>query len=98
MKDPRDERKWTNAALEADPQGYLAAQKARHEVEAAAADRKRAQQDAEIFASAFVANGGTTAAAQDAWRAKRTEDATEAAVLADEAARRLQRGATMGAL
>jgi len=95
-KAPRDERKWGNAELEADPQGYLAAQKARHEDEAAAADRKREQQDEEIFGAAFVANGGTKAGAGDAFRAKRDEQAALAARHADESARRAQRSAAMG--
>ena len=37
-KNPRDHREWTNLELEADPEGYLAAQQAFREHKAAGED------------------------------------------------------------
>jgi hypothetical protein len=41
-RNPRDHREWTNKEVEADPQGYLAAQAARRaDTEAAQASRRQ---------------------------------------------------------
>ncbi len=98
MKDKRDERKWLILELEADPQGYLQAQRARLEDEGAERARDAEQWDLEAFTALVVAGGGSRSEAAEAWRRRREELATEAAEHADEQARRVQHGATMWAL
>jgi hypothetical protein len=96
MKDSRNPNNWSTREIEEDSAGYVAAQQAyRLDLDAAAAQRSE-QQDQERFTKSFVVAGGTRADAHDAYRAKRNEQATEAAEFADEAARLAQRGATMG--
>jgi membrane protein involved in colicin uptake len=94
MKDSRNPNNWSNRELEQDTAGYLAAQQAYRQDQAAAAAQRQAEQDLERFTKSFVVAGGTRADAHDAYRAKRNAEAAEAAAHADEAARLAQRGAT----
>ncbi len=96
MKDSRNPNNWSNRELEQDSAGYLVAQQAYRQDQAAAAAQRSEEQDKERFTKAFVVAGGTRADALDAYRAKRNEQATEAAAFADETARLAQRGATFG--
>ncbi len=96
MKDSRNPNNWSNRELEQDSAGYLAAQSAYRQDQAAASDRRQAEQDQERFTKAFVVAGGTRADAHDAYRQRVNEEAALAARTADETARRAQRGATMG--
>ncbi len=94
MKDSRNPNNWSNRELEQDTAGYLAAQQAYRQDQAAAAAQRQAEQDLERFTKSFVVAGGTRADAHDAYRAKRNAEAAEAAAHADETARLAQRGAT----
>jgi hypothetical protein len=96
MKDSRNPNNWSTREIEEDSAGYVAAQAAYRLDQAVAADRRQEQQDQERFTKSFVVAGGTRADAHEAYRAKRNEQAAEAAAHADEAARLAQRGATMG--
>jgi len=95
MKDSRNPNNWSNRELEQDTAGYLAAQQAYRQDQAVAAAQRQAEQDLERFTKSFVAAGGTKSGAGDAYRARRDEQAAEAARFADEAARLAQRGATL---
>ena len=95
-KAARDYTAWTNREIESDPSAYLAAQRAHREDEAAASEQRAEQLDKERFTQAFVAAGGREADADAAYRERRNERAVEAARTADEAARRLIHGHTMG--
>jgi len=95
MKDSRNPNNWSNRELEQDSAGYLAAQSAHRQDQAAATAQRQAEQDLERFTKSFVVAGGTRADAHDAYRAKRNAEAAEAAAHADEAARLAQRGATL---
>jgi len=94
MKDSRNPNNWSNRELEQDSAGYLAAQQAYRQDQAAAAAQRQAEQDQERFTKAFVVAGGTRADAHDAYRQRVNEEASLAARTADETARLAQRGAT----
>jgi hypothetical protein len=94
MKDSRNPNNWSNRELEQDTAGYLGAQQAYRQDQAAATAQRQAEQDLERFTKSFVVAGGTRADAHDAYRAKRNAEAAEAAAHADETARLAQRGAT----
>ena len=94
MKDSRNPNNWSNREIEEDSAAYLAAQSAYRQDQAVAAAQRQAEQDLERFTAAFTKAGGSKADALVAYRAKRNEQATEAATFADEAARLAQRGAT----
>ena len=95
MKDSRNPNNWSNRELEQDSAGYLAAQSAHRQDQAAAAAQRSEEQDQERFTKSFVVAGGTRTDAHAAYRAKRNEEATLAARTADETARLAQRGATL---
>lgn len=96
MKDSRNPNNWSTREIEGDSAAYVAAQEAYRQDEAAAAAQRQEQLDRERFTKSFVVAGGTRADAHDAYRAKRNEQATEAAAFADETARRAQHGVSMG--
>ncbi len=96
MKDSRNPNAWSNREIEGDSAGYLAAQQACRQDQAAAAAQRQAEQDLERFTAAFVVAGGTRADAHAAYRERVNEEAAQAARTADETARRAQHGATMG--
>ena len=96
MKAARDYTAWKLKEIEADPQGYRAAQRAHREDADAAAAKRAEQRDRARFEAAFVAAGGARADALDAYRERCNREAAQTAEVADEAARRGQRGATMG--
>ncbi len=95
-KDSRNPNAWTNRDIEGDSAGYLAAQQAHRQDEAAAAGQRNEERDRAAFEAAFVVAGGTRADAHAAYRQRVNEEAAQAARTADETARRAQRGATMG--
>ena len=95
-KSPRDERVWLNPELEKDSAGYLAAQQARKQDEAAAEAKAKEDRRYRDFEEPFLAAGGSKADAPAAYRQRVNEQAAQAAATADEAAIRGQRGATMG--
>ncbi len=95
-RDSRNPNAWSNREIEEDSAGYVAAQEASRLDQAREGRQRAEQKDLERFTAAFVASGGSKADALAAYRAKRNEQATEAATFADEAARRAQRGATFG--
>jgi hypothetical protein len=97
-KDPRTPTKWTNAEIEQDAAGYLAAQRAYQEDQDRAKAKQAGAEDLERFTAAFVANGGTSADAEASYRALRNERAAQAARTADEAAQRQQHGNVMAAV
>lgn len=86
-KNPRDHREWTNKELEEDSAGYLEAQQAYREDQAAAAQKKRDEDDRERFTEKFVASGGMRSDAGAAWKGHRNEEAARAARAADAVAR-----------
>ena len=94
MKDSRNPNNWSNRELEQDSAGYLAAQSAHRQDQAAATAQRQAEQDLERFTKSFVVAGGTRADAHAAYRQRVNEEASLAARTADETARLAQRGAT----
>jgi len=94
LKDSRNPNAWTLKEIEGDSAAYVAAQEAYRKDRAVAEGQRQAEQDLERFTKSFVVAGGTRADAHDAYRAKRNEQAAEAAAHADESARLAQRGAT----
>ena len=96
MKAARDYTAWKLKEIEADPQGYRAAQQAHREDQARAAAQRAEQQDKERFTRAFVAAGGRASDAPAAYRERRNREAARAAEVADEAARRGQHGTVLG--
>ena len=95
-KAARNPNAWKLREIESDPQGYTAAQRAHREDQAREGQQRAEQKDRERFTKAFVANGGSQADAAAAYRERVNAQAAQAAAFADEAARRGQRGATMG--
>jgi hypothetical protein len=80
MKDKqRNPNKWTNEEIEADSQGYIAAQKAyredREQQERAAAE----DADREMYEREFVRQGGSRDAATREWRKHRDAQAARTA-------------------
>ena len=85
-KNPRDHNAWTNAEIQEDSAGYLAAQQAYREALAAETQRRRDADDLERFTEAFVAAGGDKGVAAAAFKAHRNEQAAAAAKHADAVA------------
>jgi hypothetical protein len=94
VKDSRNPNAWSNREIEADSAAYVAAQEAYRKDRAVAEGQRNEERDRAAFEASFVAAGGTKSGAGDAYRAKRDEQAAEAAAFADESARLGQRGAT----
>jgi hypothetical protein len=83
MKKPRDYRAWTNREIEADSEGYVAAQQAYRD-DRESSDRQRQEADDErLFTEAFVSNGGRERDAAAAYKAHRNQQAAEAATKAE---------------
>jgi hypothetical protein len=89
-KDRRDPNTWTNLEIEADSEGYLAAQRAyredREQQERAAAE----DADRELYVREFVRQGGDRDAAR-AWRKARDEQAAQSAEQAETEAEAVSR-------
>jgi hypothetical protein len=94
VKDSRNPNAWTLKEIEGDSAAYVAAQEAYRKDRAVAEGQRNEERDRAAFEASFVAAGGTSSGAGDAYRAKRNEQAAAAAAHADEAARLGQRGAT----
>ncbi len=94
MKDSRNHQVWSLKEIEADSAAYVSAQQAYRKDRAVAEGQRNEERDRAAFEAAFVAAGGTRSGAGDAYRAKRDEQAADAAAFADEAARLAQLGAT----
>src|SRR5215211_7003475 len=78
-KHPRNPHLWTNAQIEQDSEGYLAAQAAYDADQAKEQDQRREADDERRFTSEFVRNGGRASDAPAAFRKHRNEQAAEAA-------------------
>lgn len=97
-KRSRDYTAWTNEEIAEDPEGYIAAQAAYREDQAAEEDRKREQRDFEQWRRSFVEEGGQPAEARAAWVEQRAREAAEAVVADEEASRRRAVSTTRRAL
>ena len=86
MKDPRNPSKWTNREIEADSDGYVAAQQAYRDDQEAAERQRQEADDERRFREAFLANGGRERDTATAYKAHRNRQAAEAAGRAEEAA------------
>ncbi len=93
-RDSRNPNNWSTREIEGDSAAYVAAQEAYRQDQAREGRQRAEEQDQERFTKSFVVAGGTRADAHAAYRAKRNEEAAEAAAHADEAARLAERGAT----
>ena len=97
-KNPRAPRVWTNRELEQDSAGYLAAQQAFKEYQAAKEQEAREASDFERFKAEFVRRGGDPAGAKQAYAEFRNDTARLGAIQADEAARQQMRRERMRAV
>jgi hypothetical protein len=86
VKDPREPRTWTNREIEANSEGYKAAQSAYAEDREEAERARREADDLEHFEAAFVEAGGKRFDAAEAFREQCTRQAAQAAQAADAAA------------
>ncbi len=86
MKDPRNPNRWSNKEIEADPQGYVAAQEAHRQDREKAESQRREADDERRFTAEFIRNGGRAADAPAAFRRTRSEGAARAAARADTTA------------
>ena len=88
MKDPRNPYRWTNREIEADSEGYVAAQEAYAEDREAEDRRRQEADDLARFTDEYVSNGGRARDAKAAFRTHRNRRAAEAAGRTDQAAAR----------
>ena len=86
MKDPRNPSKWSNREIEADSEGYVAAQQAYRDDQEAAEQQRQEADDERRFTEQFVRNGGQRSGAESAFRAHRDRQAAEAAARTAEEA------------
>jgi len=85
-QDPRDDRRWKNEDIQANPEGYRQAQEARHEDQPQAEEKRLYRDDLERYKRAFVAAGGSEKDAEAAFVTSRNEATAAVARRADQAA------------
>jgi hypothetical protein len=83
MKEPRNPYRWTNREIEADSEGYVAAQQAYREDQEAAEQQRIEADDEARFTESFISAGGRERDAAAAYKAHRNQQAAEAATKAE---------------
>ena len=87
-----DYRAWTNAEIQDDPDGFLAAQQRTQEWELTEQQRQREEEELRRFERSFVMAGGEKSAAKAAYESLKNQQALKSATQADHEARMLLRG------